>query len=170
MLLIFLFGIHALGFSTESTTQQCPNEASSTNVESSVENETQLLIFVSLGMPRTSLLQWSEQAKKAGGILVLRGLKDNSLPQTLAYTNKIWGEGARSVVIDPTAFQRFAINTVPAVLITKNALQPCTKKACEIPTHDVVYGDVGLAYALNKIKEQGELGDLVQNYLTRLNR
>jgi hypothetical protein len=78
MLLFFLFGIHTLGFSIESTTQQCPNPVSSANVESSVENETQLLIFVSLRMPKTSLLQWSEQAKKAGGILVIRGLKDNS--------------------------------------------------------------------------------------------
>lgn len=170
MLLLFLLGIHSLGFSTESTTLQCPNQASSANLESSVENETQLLIFVSLAMPKTSLLQWSEQAKKAGGILVLRGLKDNSLPQTLAYTNKIWSEGARGVVIDPTAYERFAINTVPAVLITKKALQPCTKDACDTPIHDVVYGDVGLAYALNKIKEQGELWDLAQNYLTRLNR
>lgn len=171
MLFLLLFGVQSLGFCANPS-QVCTAHSECTNEESveEVEKKSDLFIFVSLEMPKDSLLQWSEQANKAGGVLVLRGLKNNSLPQTLALTNNLWGAKARNVIIDPNAFERFAIKSVPAVLITNQALQPCTKEACPIPAHDVIYGDVGLGYSLNKIKEQGEMNNLTQNYLKRLNR
>ena len=49
----------------------------------SVENEPQLLIFVSLSMPEQSLKLWAEQAEKIKGKLLLKGFVDDSLQATI---------------------------------------------------------------------------------------
>jgi len=48
-----------------------------------ITNNPSLMVFVSLGMPKHSLQQWNLQVTKAGGTLVLRGLVNNSMKQTV---------------------------------------------------------------------------------------
>jgi len=129
----------------------------------------QLLVFVSFSMSKISLQQWATQCQKVGGTLVLRGFKNNSLKETLSAANVIFKDRVEGMIVDPTAFERYAIKTVPAVLVTDQNLVPCNETNCPISRFDVIYGDIGLKYALEKIKNDGELDKNAQIYLERLN-
>ena len=110
------------------------------------------------------------QAEKAGGVLVIKGLKGNSIKETLRMVKSIFGEKqAKGIMVDPTAFERYGIKTVPAVLVSDKTLASCNEKNCPISRFDVIYGDVGLKYALEKLLKDGELNNYVEIYLKRLN-
>jgi type-F conjugative transfer system pilin assembly protein TrbC len=133
-------------------------------------NDSALLVFVSFSMPKQSLQAWARQAKKAGGTLVLRGLVDNSLRKTLLQIKDILGaENLNTLNIDPVAFETFGINVVPAVVVT-DAIQESALALSGMPRFDVIYGDVGLAYALKKIIEDGKQQTLAQFYNQALER
>jgi conjugal transfer pilus assembly protein TrbC len=67
-----------------------------------------LRIFITLDMPRASLQLLTDQAARAGAVLVLRGLKAQSMRQTVAVGQELIGKRRVSWVIDPDAFTRFA--------------------------------------------------------------
>jgi conjugal transfer pilus assembly protein TrbC len=50
-----------------------------------------LRIFITLDMPRASLQLLTDQASRAGAVLVLRGLKSQSMRQTVAIVNETVG-------------------------------------------------------------------------------
>lgn len=54
-----------------------------------------------------------------------------------------------SLAIDPTLFERFGVDKVPAFVLPLDALAPCTPDGCAVPAHLKVAGDVSLAYALS---------------------
>ena len=121
-------------------------------------------------MPKQSLQAWARQAKKAGGTLVLRGLVDNSLRKTLLQIQDVLGaENLNTLNIDPLAFETFGIFTVPAVIVSDQT-QASALALSDTPDFDVIYGDVGLAYALKKIIEDGEQQTLAQFYHQALER
>jgi type-F conjugative transfer system pilin assembly protein TrbC len=123
-----------------------------------LESHSRLLIFISFSMPKESLKALSLQAKKTGGILVLRGLVDNSLKKTLAKIVEIWGHDNLSILtIDPIAFRDFDIQAAPAVVVAASPQQ-----------FDVIQGDVSLVYILRKIVDEGESVLLAQSYLNGL--
>jgi conjugal transfer pilus assembly protein TrbC len=128
-----------------------------------------LLVFVSFSMSEQSLKAWTRQAKKAGGTLVLRGLVENSLKKTLERVQQVLGSDNLYVLnIDPVAFKTFAITAVPAVVVTEAQQGITPEQSSEVPNFDVIYGDVGLSYALKKIAEDGEQSALARAYLEKL--
>jgi type-F conjugative transfer system pilin assembly protein TrbC len=71
------------------------------------------------------------------------------------------------VQLDPMLFNAFDIKQVPAVLVTKD-IQCVTTKTCS-GTYHVVYGDIHLEYALEKIANQkDELSPIAQSALKTL--
>ena len=120
----------------------------------SVENEPQLLIFVSLSMPEQSLKLWAEQAEKIKGKLLLKGFVDDSLQATIDETLRIFKEPKADFLVHPEAFEKFNIDKVPAVVIASP--DDCLEDDCPAPLFDVVYGDTSLEDALNKIASSGE--------------
>lgn len=108
-----------------------------------------VMIFVSFSMPKDSLKLWIEQANKIGAKVVLRGLVNNSFKQTKASVSQVIEKGQGGLQIDPTLFTRFSIQKVPAVVITQAASCPGTM-SCS-PAFDVIYGNVSLDYALEKL-------------------
>lgn len=142
-----------------------PNQKTALNsAEMGLKNDSGLLVFVSFSMPKQSLQAWARQAKKAGGTLVLRGLVENSLRKTLLQIQDVLGaENLNTLNIDPLAFETFGIHTVPAVIVS-DQIQTSALALSEVPRFDVIYGDVGLSYALKKIIEDGEQQTLAQFY------
>ena len=120
----------------------------------SIENDSQLLIFVSFSMPEQSLKLWAEQASKVNGKLLLRGFVEDSLQKTTEETLRIFKEPKADFLIHPEAFEKFGIEKVPAVVIAKP--DDCLADDCPAPDFDVVYGDTSLEDALNKIASDGE--------------
>jgi conjugal transfer pilus assembly protein TrbC len=120
---------------------------------------TPLRIFITLDMPRASLQLLTDQAARAGAVLVLRGLKSQSMRQTVALVQDLIGTRTVAWVIDPEAFTRFAVRQAPTFVLTLNdaggAVQGSCGSGCATPASFVsVAGDVSLDYALETIQRR----------------
>jgi type-F conjugative transfer system pilin assembly protein TrbC len=138
-----------------------------------------LFIFVSFSMPRASLKQWLWQAQKINAAVVIRGLVNNSFKDTATAVadlikehptvandnaNKAGIQTASGLAIDPTLFQKFGITKVPAVVIASNYGAAGGVKP--VQNFDIVYGDVPLDYALDKLgKCNDEFSQIMQAQL-----
>ena len=130
-----------------------------------------LRIFITLDMPRGSLKRLVDQATRSGATLVLRGLKKQSMRQTLAEVGELIETRRVSWVIDPDAFTRFHVSHAPTFVLTLSNepaartpglqalpdLPRCSGggsgSGCTSPALDATYlsisGDVSLDYALD---------------------
>lgn len=94
--------------------------------------EATVYIFVSFSMPKETIKTLAHEAEKQKGILVIRGLVDNSFVKTA----KVMQEIGVGVVLDPTLFKEYDIKVVPTFMQKhKNAYQR-------------IAGNVSLSYAL----------------------
>ncbi len=135
---------------------------------------TPLRIFVTLDMPRASLQLLTDQAARAGAVLVLRGLKSQSMRQTVAVVQELIGKRRVAWAIDPEAFTRFAVRQAPTFVLTlsdnaNDAHRGCNA-GCATPASFVsVAGDVSLDYALETIqRRQPEAAPRAEPLLKRL--
>lgn len=95
-------------------------------------------IFISFSMPKQSIMQWLEQAKKANANVYLKGFINNSFKQTINEASKVTTEQSAPFLLDPKSFEKFDIRQVPAVVFVDDNQEPIT-----------VYGDIGLSAAAN---------------------
>lgn len=112
-----------------------------------------LLIMVSFSMPPASLASLADQARRAGGLLVLNGLKDGSLTATAQAVYQTFGKEGAPLQIDPRLFTRYAVSAVPAFILrtTSGDEQSCLTGSCPLNGYTKVSGDVSLDYALEQI-------------------
>ena len=134
-----------------------------------------LRIFITLDMPRSSLQLLTDQASRAGAVLVLRGLKAQSMRETVAVVGELIGERKVSWVIDPEAFTRLNVRQAPTFVLTLNDAtgsdaQGRCSTGCVAPAGFVsVSGDVSLDYALEAIlRRRPEAAPQVDPFLKRL--
>ena len=134
-----------------------------------------LRIFITLDMPRASLQLLTDQASRAGAVLVLRGLKSQSMRKTVAIVGELIGERKVAWVIDPEAFTRFAVRQAPTFVLTlndaaSNDAQGSCRSGCVTPAGFVsVAGDVSLDYALEAIvRRRTEAAPRAEPILKRL--
>jgi conjugal transfer pilus assembly protein TrbC len=141
------------------------------NVGALQPQEPALRIFVSLDMPQGSLRRLVDQAERAGAVLVLRGLKNQSMRQTVAAVSELLGERRAGWVIDPEAFKRHSVEAAPTFLLTMGEhAPPCSATTCTVPRPFVsVSGDVSLDYALEHMaRRQPGAAAVAGPYLSRL--
>jgi conjugal transfer pilus assembly protein TrbC len=134
-----------------------------------------LRIFVTLDMPRASLALLTDQAARAGAVLVLRGLKRNSMRETLALVGDLVGKRTVAWVIDPEAFTRFGVNKAPTFVLTLEdaglveAHRGCSGGCAAAATFVSVSGDVSLDYALDAmLRRRPDAAPRVEPLLKRL--
>ena len=146
-----------------------------TPASSANANETPLRIFVTLDMPRASLALLTDQASRAGAVLVLRGLKSRSMRETLATVGDLVGKRTVAWVIDPEAFTRFGVNKAPTFVLTLDdaglveAHRGCSGGCATSHTFVSVAGDVSLDYALKAMsRRRPETAPQVEPLLKRL--
>jgi type-F conjugative transfer system pilin assembly protein TrbC len=128
-----------------------------------------LFIFISTSIPEKSILHYLEQAQKTGALVVLQGLIEESLPQTLK-TVSLWKKESSldNIILDPVAFERFNITQVPSIVLTQ-ADYPCPQGAdCNITSMDKMTGEISLDYALRKFSQSGDLQHEATRLLTLL--
>jgi conjugal transfer pilus assembly protein TrbC len=119
--------------------------------------ESGLFIMVSFSMPRESIERLAAQAGKANGTLILRGLVDDSLTKTAEIAaDFIKRHPGSQFQIDPTLFKRFAVDQVPAFVLSTQApdMNTCSKDCDARNTFASVSGDVTLDYALEYLAKQ----------------
>ena len=111
----------------------------------------------------------------AGGVIVLRGLPQNSAKVLTAALSKVArpGEDLASVGIDPRLFRAFGIEAVPTYVVTSSDFDLCDGFDCrtQVPPHDRMSGNVSAAYALETFARGGGPGALLAaQHLARLER
>jgi conjugal transfer pilus assembly protein TrbC len=133
--------------------------------------EPALRIFVTLDMPQGSLRRLVDQAERSGAVLVLRGLKNQSMRQTVAAVSDLLGERKAGWVIDPEAFERHGVEAAPTFLLTTGEdAPPCSATTCTVPRPFIsVSGDVSLDYALEQmVRRHPGAAAVAGPYLSRL--
>lgn len=117
------------------------------------DSSEDLLVMVSLAMPKATLQRIAEQAEFTGATLVFRGLKDDSMARMGEAIKTVIGNRQVSVVIHPPAFQQFGISQVPTVVIARREAGNVLADGCSKADSFVkVAGDVSLDYALEYIE------------------
>ncbi|PSV86911.1 type-F conjugative transfer system pilin assembly protein TrbC, partial [Photobacterium iliopiscarium] len=118
-----------------------------------------IIVFVSLGMPETSLKQLLLQAEQLHVPIVIRGIFGNDFNTTIAKVKKLvqpqQGQSPLGgVSINPIWFKQFGIKQVPAFVVMKP--NTCTDKPpCDPKNYDVIYGNVSLFDALDTVAREG---------------
>lgn len=108
-------------------------------------NNPGLKVFVSFSMPPELLRVWLTQASQLGAPLVLRGFDNNSFQKTAKDYLVVRGEShLPGMLIDPTAFERYQITAVPAVVLEDSAGES-----------DILYGNIALDSALETFSQKG---------------
>jgi len=131
-----------------------------------------LLVFVSLSMPREALQRLIDQSERAGATLVFRGLKSDSMMMMGEEIKAIVGDSNVSVAIHPPAFQQFSVSRVPAVVLARQEASSVLDNGCSTAgTFVKVTGDVTLDYALEYIERKSPTwSDVARSYSSRIVR
>lgn len=104
-------------------------------------------VYVSFSMPKQLLIETLQESVQLNIPVYLNGLHQDSMEKTV---RKIMSLTQRvpnlNLQIDPTAFERYSITSVPALVVDNG------KK------FDVIYGNLSLAKGLERIALQGVSG------------
>lgn len=116
----------------------------------------QTLVFLSFSMPERSLTSWLLQCKQSGATPVIRGLIHNSFRETMLQIQKLAQKTGTGLQLDPILFKTFHVRAVPAVVHVKDMPACPANMDCKPVDFDIIYGDVSLDYALDKLQEEGK--------------
>lgn len=116
--------------------------------------ETPFIYFVSFSIPEAGLKQMVPEATQLGIPSLINGLIDNDFRKTASAVfelTKDSGEGG--VQIDPKTFAQYGITQVPALVVR-----------CE-QGFDVMYGNIRLISAIERIASSGDCHQVAQDWL-----
>jgi len=137
-----------------------------------IERDPKLLVMVSFSMPEASLRALAIETRRVGASLVLRGLVNDSLPDTLAAIHQLAGKDVATsgFAIDPTLFTRFDVQAVPTYVLLLEPLRTCTAERCEVPRHLRLSGEAGLRHVLETMDRgaEPEVSGVVAELIARL--
>ncbi len=154
-----------LSFSKQEDIFEDTNKRSSSFLKRT--DHPQLLVFVSFSMPFKSLVTLAKETKRAGGILVLRGLKAHSFKATTSALLPVIEKTGQGILIDPLLFRQFDIHKVPSFVLTKH--QECfPHQSCVTQKFDKLTGHVSVPYALEEISKNGDLKEEAKTFLKKL--
>lgn len=109
-------------------------------------------VFVSFSMPEHLLQQTLSESARLNIPALLNGLVDNSMPKTVQRIQSLSKTVPNlNLQIDPTAFERFGIKQVPALVVDNGK------------TFDVIYGNLSLSDGLLRIAGHGDSGMTVSD-------
>ncbi len=118
-------------------------------------NQQNLYIFVSLSMPQNSLLSLLQEARAFNGVLVFRGLKENSYRKTAQFLQPIIKQAGVGVIIDPELFKKYDIKVTPTITLAAQS------------SFDKIAGNISLQYGLEQIAKNGDLQNKARDLLNK---
>ena len=84
-----------------------------------VNEAADLLICVSLSMPRETLIGYLKQAKIYGAKIVVQGLINNSFKETLKLTHALVKQYKVGILLDPPTFTKYGVTIAPTIILKK---------------------------------------------------
>ena len=119
----------------------------------SKKSESDLMIFVSFSMPPEMLMNYAQQAKRFGGVLMMRGFVNDKMSGTKAAIERLNAAGVEWQV-SPEPFKKFKIEKVPSiVLASSNDVESVTADGCATPdAYTLISGDIQVFDALDKMR------------------
>jgi conjugal transfer pilus assembly protein TrbC len=112
--------------------------------KSADKTEPDLFIFISLGMPDELLLVLANDAEKAGALMVLRGLPNNSFNDFAKRLLQLKEKGlSASIQIHPVLFQEYDVTGVPSFVLKDEK------------SFEKVSGNISVEYVLQLFEEGG---------------
>jgi conjugal transfer pilus assembly protein TrbC len=116
-------------------------------ITNTVLHATTLSVFVSFSMPTKLLEETLLESARLKIPAYLNGLYHDSMPETAGKIMQLSQHIPHlNLQIDPTAFERYDIKQVPALVVEHNK------------RFDVIYGNLTLEEGLARIKDIGESG------------
>jgi conjugal transfer pilus assembly protein TrbC len=112
-----------------------------------VSAQEDIQVFISFSMPKQLLIETIRDASKHQVPVVLNGFVNNAMQETMRRIAELTQEVPNlAFLIDPTAFERYAIHRVPAIVVSN--------------THcfDVIFGNLPLDESLRRIAAKGACG------------
>lgn len=131
----------------------------------------ELMVFVSFSMPKEALERIVLQSEKSGAVLVLRGLKGNSLTRMGEELASLVGKRNVTAIIHPPAFKQFKVTQVPALVLARpSQATKIREDGCASPASFIkIDGDVTQDYALDLIERQSPAwADAARRYAAKL--
>lgn len=135
---------------------------------------SELLVFVSFSMPKASLERAIRDARQTGAVLVLRGMKNNRMGDTLAGSKALTGGMGASWQMSSVEYKSLGITAVPTTVMRMGAkrITECeanSQTSCIAQPWYGVEGDVSIEYALEQmVKHVPEASHEAGLYLARL--
>lgn len=123
----------------------------------SLSSGPRLLVFVTLAMPQESLKALVAQAERSKATLLLRGMHNNSLRQTVTAVRALIGARDVGWAIDPEAFDRYGVRVAPTFVLVRAGAgaERCSAQSCAGDDDYVsISGDVSIDYALETIEQR----------------
>jgi type-F conjugative transfer system pilin assembly protein TrbC len=119
------------------------------------------LVFISFSMPEALIEDYIDEARIYGGVLVFRGLINNSFKQTVTKLKEIEGNNGKksniSITIHPHLFKLYDVKQVPAIVVSKDNLSCILKydDCSALYEYDKISGSVTIGYALEEFEKNG---------------
>jgi len=135
------------------------------------KDEPELMVFISFSLPKETLQRIVSQAEKSGAVLVLRGLKGNSLTRMGEEIAELVGARNVTAIIHPPAFKQFKVRQVPALVLARSGqASKIGEDGCAPGSSFIrVDGDVTQDYALDLIERQAPVwAEVARRYAARL--
>lgn len=126
----------------------------------SVKTHSELLAFISLGLPEKIILDILKEAKVLRAKVYLRGVKKD-LKETIKIVSKLSNKSGGSILINPTIFKRYGIDRVPAYVLTENSVHSSKLQTPITPPFMKAYGDVKINYFLDFIERNGTKSEAI---------
>ncbi|MBY7933075.1 type-F conjugative transfer system pilin assembly protein TrbC [Vibrio furnissii] len=131
-----------------------------------------LIIFVSLSMPESSLESILRQADEINAAVVIKGVVPQGLKATIDNVSKLL-IGNRTdpkdifggISIMPERFDQFGVNKVPTYILIPQDKCKVAKDYCDPKNYDKLVGNITPISALNVFRNNGEYAKLADDIL-----
>ena len=133
---------------------QIKNKAKNASIQAT-KDTLQPLVLVSFSMPDAMIKNLIAEAQTVGAMVAVQGLINDDFALTIQKLKSLAKANGKGVVIDPTLFQRFSVNTVPTFVLPLEVMEPCDQQGCADTKHVKASGSVTLQYFLEKIDRIG---------------
>ena len=131
----------------------------STSVMAEMKQSNSVIIFVSFSMPRQSLIAYLHDANKIHASIVVLGLVNNSLKETVGTISSLVKEaGGGGVELNPLVFTTFHITKVPSVIVIPSSNTCMQQSNCSFgKDYDLIAGNITLQAALEIVSHHGQI-------------
>lgn len=131
-----------------------------------------LIVFVTLSMPTSSLQGIIRQASKLNAAVVIRGIVPQGFKATVRrITHILVGNRTNpqnilgGVSIDPERFKQFHVDVAPTYVLLESGKCINSKKYCDSQYYDKLVGNITPISALNLFRNVGDHGKLAEKVL-----